>query len=74
MGELGTLCFNRRKELGLTLRAVGEVAECSFVTVRDIETGNVLQPTRETLLGLATALELPIADLALASYGVSAAK
>ncbi len=74
MGELGTLVRHRREEKGLSLRAVGVVAGISFVNVRDIERGRIQHPTRDTLAGLAEALDIPIADLALASYGVSAAR
>lgn len=74
MGILGTMCYDRRMDLGLSLRAVGELAGISFMTVRDIERERIKHPTGDTMKGLSTALDLPIAVLALASYGVSAAR
>ena len=68
MGELGTLIRTRRKELALSLRAVANDAHISFVTVRDIERGDIARPTPETLQGLALALGIAYRDLALAAY------
>ena len=71
MGELGTLVRTRRKELARSLRAVADDANISFVTVRDIERGDIGRPTPETLQGLARALNIPYRDLALAAYGAN---
>lgn len=71
MGELGVIIRKQRKLKKLSLRAVGEAAGISFVAVRDIERGHVLHPTRSTLQGLADALDLPLALLALATYGAA---
>jgi transcriptional regulator with XRE-family HTH domain len=71
MGELGTLLRDKRKELGLSLRAVADVAHVSFVTIRDIERGDIKQPRAETLSSLGVALGIPFRDLALAAYGAN---
>jgi transcriptional regulator with XRE-family HTH domain len=71
MGELGTLLRGRRKELGLSLRAVADEAHVSFVTIRDIERGDIKRPKAETLSNLGAALGIPYRDLALAAYGVN---
>ena len=68
MSALGKLVRDRRDALHLTLRAAGEAAGVSFVTIRDIERGHVARPAQETLVGLSRALGIPMSDLATAAY------
>ena len=72
MGELGKLIRDARARKGLSLRAAGDAAGVSFVTIRDIERGHVNRPNRITLDGISKALDIPLANLALAAYGASA--
>ena len=71
MGELGVLVRSKRAELGLSLREAGDRAGVSFVTIRDIERGDIGRPTPETLHALSAALGIPYRDLALAAYGAN---
>ena len=68
MSALGKLVRDRRDALHLTLRAAGEAAGVSFVTIRDIERGHVARPVQETLIGLSRALDIPMSELATAAY------
>lgn len=68
MGSLGEIVRSARAAKGLSLRATGQAAGVSFVTIRDIERGHVKQPARETLTGLAFALDIPLSTLAVAAY------
>ncbi len=71
MGELGKLIRDARAKKRLSLRAAGAAAGVSFVTIRDIERGHVNRPSQDTLDGISKALDLPLADLALAAYGAT---
>lgn len=71
MGELGTLIRTARTSRGLSLRKLEELAGIGFNTIRDIERGDIGRPTPETLQGLASALDIPYRDLALAAYGAN---
>ena len=68
MTALGQIVRARRQKRGLSLRAAGEAAGVSFVTIRDIERGHVGRPTQETLEGISTALDIPMSKLAQAVY------
>jgi len=60
-----------REAQRLSLRALGELADVGFNTIRDIERGDIGRPTPETLQGLGRALGIPYRDLALAAYAAN---
>jgi len=62
-GELGKLVVRRRRQAGMSLDDVAQVAQVSASAVYRIESGQHLRPRADTLGRIAGALGLPTADL-----------
>jgi transcriptional regulator with XRE-family HTH domain len=60
---LGSRVRARRQRLGWTLKDLADKTDLSVPYLSDIERGNVVNPTLETLTTLADALDLTLADL-----------
>ncbi len=58
--EIGEKIQARRKELGLTLQAVGDACGVTKSTVQKWETGHIANMRRDRLMCLAQILEVPI--------------
>lgn len=68
---LKDVVINKRKEKGLSRRAVAELAGFTEATLRKIETGVTANPSIGVINGLATALCVPASELAtLANHGM----
>ena len=70
MSALGTLIRDRRNQRGLSLRALASAAGLSPMAISDIERGACNRPMQATLEALARVLDLDMADLAAAAYGL----
>ena len=73
--EIGRRVRAVRRELGISLEDLGELAEISWTSIGKIERG-VSSPTAETLVRLATALEVDpgefLSGLSADDYGIRA--
>lgn len=56
--KIGTIIYNRRKELGMTLEQVGKLVGVSKSTVRKWETGYIADIKRDKIAKLAEALKI----------------
>lgn len=58
MSEIGTLIYNRRKELDLTLEEVGNAVGVSKSTVKKWENGHISNMRRDKIEKLASVLQI----------------
>lgn len=61
--EIGSLIYNRRKELGLTLEQIGDYVGVSKSTVKKWESGYISNMRRDKIALLAKILRIPPTDL-----------
>ena len=61
--EIGTLIYNRRKELGLTLEHIGDYVGVSKSTVKKWESGYISNMRRDKIALLAKILQIAPTDL-----------
>lgn len=61
--EIGSLIYNRRKELGLTLEQIGDYVGVSKSTVKKWESGYISNMRRDKIALLAKILQIPPTDL-----------
>jgi transcriptional regulator with XRE-family HTH domain len=61
--NLGRLIRQRRRELRLTQQELAQRLQVSTPRISDLERGKVRNPRRNTLVNLASALEIPVGDL-----------
>ncbi|WP_199041723.1 tetratricopeptide repeat protein [Glycomyces salinus] len=62
--EFGAVLKEYRERAGLTQRDLAERSDVSLAAIRDMEQGRSRRPRRESVRGLAAALELPDQDVA----------
>ena len=69
--QLGSEVRQARNAKGFSLDRLSKIAGVGLRTIHAIEQGESRHPTEETLRRLASALDIPYRDLALAAYGAN---